>query len=88
MEKRLERINAILKSVEETQPNMKAAIVKDLSPEMSILENEVLKKDQEMKQVGSNVRKSVNSAVDLNGLSHKLFSKYMNYIQSQVNMTI
>lgn len=67
---------------------MKAGVVKDLSPEMSILENEVLKKDQEMKMIGSNVRRSIDGAVDLKGLSHKLFSKYMNYIQSQVNMTI
>ena len=55
---------------------------------MTILENEVLKKDSEMKQMGSNVKRSIDSAVDLKGLSHKLFSKYMNYIQSQVNMTL
>ena len=55
---------------------------------MSVLENEILKKDQEMKKVGSNVRKTIDSAVDLQGLSHKIFSKYMNYIQSQVNITI
>lgn len=55
---------------------------------MSLLENEVLKKDQEMKQSCSNARRSIDSAVDLKGLSHKLFSKYMNYIQSQVNITI
>ena len=52
------------------------------------LESEVLKKDQEIKQVGSNVKRSIDSAVDLKILSHKLFSKYMNYIQSQVNMMI
>ena len=88
MEKRLERIDAILNKVNETQPNHKANVVKEYTEEMSLLENEVLKKDQEMKKVGMNVRKSIDSAVDLQGLSHKLFSKYMNYIQSQVNITI
>ena len=55
---------------------------------MTQLENEVLNKDHEMKQVGNNVKRAIDNAVELKGLSHKLFSKYMNYIQSQVNMTI
>jgi len=41
-----------------------------------------------MKQMGNNVRRAIDNAVELKGLSHKLFSKYMNYIQSQVNMAI
>ena len=88
IEKRLERIDEILKKIEVTQPNEKAEAVKGLTPEMTQLENEVLKKDQEMKQMGNNVRRAIDNAVELKGLSHKLFSKYMNYIQSQVNMAI
>lgn len=49
---------------------------------MANLENEILKKDNEMKQISSNVKKEIDNAIDLSGLSHKLFSKYMNYIQS------
>ena len=67
---------------------MRAKIVNEYLPEMTTLENEVLKKDQEIKSIGANVKRAVDNAIDLPGLSHKLFSKYMNYIQSQVNITI
>ena len=80
IEKKLERMDGILRQIDETQPNLRADTVKELAPEMIQLENEVLKKDQEIKQVGSNVQRSIDSAVDLKILSHKLFSKYMNYI--------
>jgi len=88
MEIRLVRIGEILEKIDETQPNMRAKVVNEYLPEMTTLENEVLKKDQEIKSVGANVKRAVDNAIDLPGLSHKLFSKYMNYIQSQVNITI
>ena len=88
MEKRLERIGEILVVINGTQPNMRAKVVNEYLPEMTTLENEVLKKDQEIKSIGANVKRAVDNAIDLPGLSHKLFSKYMNYIQSQVNITI
>jgi len=59
---------------------MRAEVVKNFTEEMTNLENEVLKKDNEMKQMSSNVKREIDNAIDLPGLSHKLFSKYMNYI--------
>ena len=67
---------------------MRAEVVKSFSEEMINLENEVVKKDTEMKQISGNVSREIENAIDLPGLSHKLFTKYMNYIQSQVNITI
>ena len=45
IEAKLVTINSILQTVEDTQPNLKAKVVKESSEEMLGLENEVIKKN-------------------------------------------
>ena len=45
IEAKLVTINSILKTVEDTQPNLKAKVVKESSEEMLGLENDVIKKN-------------------------------------------
>jgi len=41
-----------------------------------------------MKKISTNVKRAIDNAIDLPILSHKLFEKYMNYLQGQVKSTI
>jgi len=46
------------------------------------LETEVRGKDQEMKKKNDDVSGGLRSAIELNGLSHRLFNKYNDFIQA------
>ena len=71
-----------------SRPMMSFSVIGSAANSFASLENDVLKKDNDMKQMSDNVKREMDNAIDLPGLSHKLFTKYMNYIQSQVNITI
>jgi len=44
------------------------------------IEQEVTKKDKEMKKLNENIQHGFRAVVDLNGLSHRLFQKYHSFI--------
>ena len=88
LEQKLVRVNAVLAQIEDTQPNLRAKKVLELQEEMFTIENEVLKKNQEMKLIDEKVRVALKNAIDLDGLSHKIFQKYFNFIQNQINITV
>ena len=77
---RLERISTILDSVNEQPPNLKAKATSEVEEEMLKLEQEVKTKDQEMKTINDTVSGGLRSAIELNGLSHRLFAKYNDFI--------
>lgn len=80
IETRLEKVISMLAEIELLPPNHKASATSKFEPEMLKLEQEVVVKDQEMKQVNDVVQRGLGAAVDLNGLSHRLFQKYNNFI--------
>jgi|FrelakmetLWP11LW_1041352.scaffolds.fasta_scaffold603040_2 hypothetical protein len=41
-----------------------------------------------MKKISVKMKIAIDNAIELPGLSHKLFEKYMNYLQGQVKSTI
>jgi len=81
-------VNEILDDIEKTQPNLRAELVKRYADEMVTLENTVLKKDQEMKQVDAKVRLAMHNEIQPKDLSSKLFRKYITYIQKEVEIAM
>ena len=46
------------------------------------MEQEVIKKNEEMKKLNETILHGFRAVVDLNGLSHRLFQKYHSFIQT------
>lgn len=83
---RLDKISSILNNVQKHPPNLKAKATIDVEEEMLRLEREVKVKDQEMKQINDTVSGGLRSAIELNGLSHRLFDKYNDFIHAQISL--
>ena len=88
IKEKLVRTNEILKTIEDTQPNMRADLVKTQIEEMEEIERLVQEKDQEMKEMHTKVRHAINKEVHVKDLSGKLFGKFMNYIQKEVDVAM
>ena len=88
IKEKLVRTNEILKTIEDTQPNMRADLVKTQIEEMEEIERLVQEKDQEMMEMHTKGRHAINKEVHVKDLSGKLFGKFMNYIQKEVDVAM
>ena len=50
MQDRYENIDALIKKIEATAPNLRAQVVREILPEMKRLEAEMIAKDKEMRK--------------------------------------
>ena len=67
---------------------MRADLVKTQIEEMENIERVVIEKDQEMKDMHQKVRHAINKEVHVKDLSGKLFGKFMNFIQKEVDVAM
>jgi len=52
---------------------------------MNQLQQYIISKDKEMKKTTSKVNKAMRETVDIDGLSDKIFGKYLKFIQQRVS---
>ena len=83
---RCDKINTVLNDMATLPPNLLAKATQDAEEEILRLDLEVRNKDAEMKQTQEQVSSGLRSAIELNGLSHRLFQKYNDFIQAQINL--
>ena len=83
---RCDKISTVLSDMATLPPNLLAKATQDAEEEMMRLDLEVRNKDAEMKQTQEQVSSGLRSAIELNGLSHRLFQKYNDFIQAQINL--
>ena len=87
IELKLQRMTEIVTMVEEAPPNQRAEVGKSYSNEMFQLQQVVAQTDNEMKKLNEQVLHGFRAVVDVNGLSHKLFGRYLIFVENQVKFT-
>ena len=84
MKEKQEQITAIIERIDATVPNLKAQVVREEDERMRKLEQDLIAKDKEMKKMNARVSRAMTETVDLTTLSHKVFGKYIKFINTQV----
>ena len=84
MKERQEEITAIIDRIDDTQPNLKAQVVREVDEKMRKLEQDLIARDKEMKKMNARVQRAMTETVDLTTLSHKVFGKYIKFVNTQV----
>ena len=72
----------MLKSIDDTVPNLRAEKVKEYLSEITTLSDKISAKDNEMKVTNTKVKQILNKGVAVGELSELLIKKFMNFLQS------
>ena len=67
-----------------TKPDDKLVTIQSFREEMMAIQQYVILKDKEIKKQAHRVDKASRETVDLDGLSIKIFGKYLKFLQGKV----
>lgn len=81
LEHKLERINEIVQTIEDSAPPQKTEQTQKFASEIAKLEEQVSTNDNTMKRIETKVKSALNNTIDLQRLSHNLFNKFQNFLQ-------
>lgn len=85
MQNKYHDILKIFYRIKIAKPDDKLAAIERNKAEMNQLQQYIISKDKEMKKTTSKVNKAMRETVDIEGLSEKIFGKYLKFIQQKVS---
>ena len=88
MQKKYHEILKIFFNIQCTKPDDKLVTIESYREEMLNIQQYVITKDKEIKKQTTRVQKGMRETVDLDGLSIKIYGKYLKFLQQKVHEVI
>ena len=84
MQNKYKEILKIFYAIKIAKPDDKLKAINHFTPQMDSIRQYIVSKDKEMKKTNFRLSKAMRETVDIDGLSEKIFGKYMKFVETKV----